>query len=81
MIDLFMDLFSINGHNSSEAVKTGGYAGMSRGTRDIIKMMGPLGIDNLIRNWHTSGLKSTLNWYSGVTPNNFILPNKSTWEE
>lgn len=81
MIDLFMDLLSINGHDSAESVKTGGYAGMSRGTRDIIKILGPTGIDNVVRNWHTSGIKSTLNWYSGVTPNNFILPNKSTWEE
>ena len=81
MIDLFMDLLSINGHDSSTPVKTGGYSGMSRGTRDLIKIAGPLGIDNLVRNWHTSGLKSTLNWYSGITPNNFILPNKSTWEE
>lgn len=81
MIDLFMDLLSINGHDSSASVKTGGYSDMSRGTRDLIKIAGPLGIDNLVRNWHTNGLKSTLNWYSGITPNNFILPNKSTWEE
>lgn len=79
-IDLFMDLLSINGHDSSEYIKTGGYSGMTRGTRDLLKIAGPTGIDNLVRNWHTSGIKSTLNWYSGVTPNSFILPNKSTWE-
>lgn len=81
MIDLFMDLLSINGHNANETVKTGGYSIMTRGTRDLIKIGGPLGVDNLVRNWHVNGLKSTLNWYSGITPNNFILPNKSTWEE
>ena len=81
MIDLFMDLLSINGHNANETVKTGGYSTMTRGTRDLIKIGGPLGVDNLVRNWHVNGLKSTLNWYSAITPNNFILPNKSTWEE
>jgi len=54
---------------------------MTRGTRDIIKIASPLGVDNIVRNWHTSGIKSTLNWYSGVSPNNLLIPNKSTWEK
>lgn len=80
-LELFMDLFEINGHDRNEVVRSGGYKGMTRGTRDIMKITGATGIDNVIRNWHTSGLKSTLNWYSGVSPNNFLIPNKTTWEK
>ena len=80
-LELFMDLFEINGHDRNEMVRSGGYKGMTRGTRDIMKITGATGIDNIIRNWHTSGIKSTLNWYQGVSPNNFLIPNKSTWEK
>lgn len=80
-LDLFMDLFEINGHDRNEIVKTGGYSGMSRGTRDILKITGFTGIDNLVRGWHTSGIKSTLNWYQGVSPNNLLIPSKSVWLE
>jgi hypothetical protein len=62
-------------------VRSGGYKGINRGTRDIMKITGATGIDNIIRNWHTSGIKSTLNWYQGVAPNNFLIPNKTTWEQ
>ena len=80
-LELFMDLFEINGHDRNEMVRSGGYKGMTRGTRDIMKITGATGIDNVIRNWHTSGIKSTLNWYQGVAPNNFLIPNKTTWEQ
>ena len=80
-LELFMDLFEINGHDRNETVRSGGYKGMTRGTRDIMKITGATGVDNIIRNWHTSGIKSTLNWYSGIAPNNFLIPNKTTWEE
>jgi hypothetical protein len=80
-LELFMDLFEINGHDRSEVVKTGGYAGMTRGTRDILKITGFTGIDNVVRGWHTSGIKSTLNWYGNVSPNNFLVPSKSAWLE
>lgn len=80
-LELFMDLFEINGHDRNELVRSGGYKGMTRGTRDIMKITGATGIDNIIRNWHTSGIKSTLNWYQGVAPNNFLIPNKTTWEQ
>lgn len=80
-LELFMDLFEINGHDRSEMVKTGGYAGMTRGTRDVLKITGFTGIDNVVRGWHTSGIKSTLNWYGNVSPNNFLVPSKSKWLE
>ena len=80
-LELFMDLFEINGHDRNELVRSGGYKGMTRGTRDVMKITGATGIDNVIRNWHTSGIKSTLNWYQGISPNNFLIPNKSTWEK
>lgn len=78
-LELFMDLFEINGHDRNEVIKSGGYSGMSRGTRDVLKITGFTGIDNVVRVWHTSGIKSTLNWYQGVSPNNFLIPTKSTW--
>lgn len=80
-LELFMDLFEINGHDRNEAIKTGGYRGMTRGTRDILKITGFTGVDNLVRGWHTSGIKSTLNWYGNVSPNNFLVPSKSAWLE
>lgn len=80
-LELFMDLFEINGHDRNEVVRSGGYKGMTRGTRDIMKITGATGMDNVIRNWHTSGIKSTLNWYQQVSPNSFLIPNKSTWEK
>ena len=80
-LELFMDLFEINGHDRSEVIKSGGYRGMTRGTRDILKITGFTGIDNVVRGWHTSGIKSTLNWYGQVTPNNFLIPSKKVWME
>lgn len=80
-LELFMDLFEINGHDRTDLVKNGGYSGMTRGTRDVLKITGFTGIDNLVRGWHTSGIKSTLNWYQGVSPNNFLIPSKSVWLE
>lgn len=80
-LELFMDLFEINGHDNQELVKTGGYRGMTRGTRDVLKITGFTGIDNVVRGWHTSGIKSTLNWYGNVSPNNFLVPSKSAWLE
>ena len=80
-LELWMDLFEINGHDKREVVKTGGYRGMTRGTRDILKITGFTGIDNVVRGWHTSGIKSTLNWYQQVSPNNFLIPTKTVWME
>lgn len=80
-LELFMDLFEINGHNRNDLVKSGGYKGMTRGTRDVLKITGFTGIDNVVRGWHTSGIKSTLNWYQNVSPNNFIVPTQTVWKE
>lgn len=80
-LELWMDLFEINGHDKSELVRSGGYSGMTRGTRDVLKITGFTGIDNVVRGWHTSGIKSTLNWYGQVSPNNFLIPSKATWKK
>lgn len=77
VFNLWMDLFGINGHDKHEEIKQGGYKGMSRGTRDIMKITSPTGIHNLIRNWRTPGIKSTLNWYQRISPNSFLIPNKA----
>jgi len=65
------DLFS---QRADEEIKSGGYKHMTRGTRDILKIMSPLGIDNLVRQWHTEGIKSTFRYYRSMAPTSAIVP-------
>lgn len=73
-----IDLFS---QRSDEEIKTGGYKGMTRGTRDILKLTSPLGFDNLVRQWHTEGLKSTFNFYRQMAPTNLLVPTTTEYNE
>lgn len=72
------DLFS---QRAGEEIKTGGYKHMTRGTRDILKLLSPLGFDNLVRQWHTDGLKSTFNFYRGMAPTNSLIPTQTEYNE
>lgn len=76
--DLALDMFSQHG---SDEIKTGGYKHMTRRTRDILKLTSAFGFDNLVRQWHTDGIKSTFNYYRKLTPTSAIVPSQSEWNE
>lgn len=78
MWGLVIDLFS---QRTGEEIKSGGYKHMTRGTRDILKILSPLGVDNIVRSWHTDGIKSTLNYYRSLTPTSALVPSQSEWNE
>lgn len=66
---------------TDEEVKSGGYKHMTRGTRDILKILSPLGFDNIVRSWHTAGIKSTFNYYRGLTPTNALVPSQEEYNQ
>lgn len=76
--DLSMDMFSQHG---DDEIKTGGYKHMTRRTRDVLKLTSAFGFDNLVRQWHTDGIKSTFNYYRKLTPTSAIVPSQSEWNE
>lgn len=78
MWGFIIDLFS---QRADEKIKTGGYKHMTRGTRDLLKLFSPLGVDNLVRSWHTDGIKSTFNFYRKLAPTNAIVPSQQEWNE
>lgn len=67
--------------SSDDLITTGGYKGTTRITRDILKLSSPLGVDNIVRQWHTDGLKSTFNYYRGTVPSKFIIPTQEEYNE
>ena len=54
---------------------------MSRATRDICKIFAATGIDNIIRDFHTAGVKSKFNFYRGLAPISSILPTQEEWNK
>ena len=76
--DLSLDMFS---QHADEEIKTGGYKHMTRRTRDVLKLTSAFGVDNLVRQWHTDGIKSTFNYYRKLTPTSAIVPSQSEWNE
>ena len=71
-------MFSQHG---GDEIKTGGYKHMTRRTRDVLKLTSAFGFDNLVRQWHTDGIKSTFNYYRKLTPTSAIVPSQSEWNE
>ena len=76
--DLSLDMFS---QHADDEIKTGGYKHMTRRTRDVLKLGSAFGVDNLVRQWHTDGIKSTFNYYRKLTPTSAIVPSQSEWNE
>ena len=76
--DLSLDMFS---QHADDEIKTGGYKHMTRRTRDVLKLTSAFGVDNLVRQWHTDGIKSTFNYYRKLTPTSAIVPSQSEWNE
>lgn len=64
-----------------EEVTSGGYQHMSRATRDLCKIFAATGIDNIIRDFHTAGVKSKFNFYRGLAPISSILPTQEEWNQ
>ena len=64
-----------------EEVTSGGYQHMSRATRDICKIFAATGIDNIIRDFHTAGVKSKFSFYRGLAPISSILPTQEEWNK
>lgn len=78
MWGLVIDLFN---QRADEEIKTGGYKHMTRGTRDLLKLFSATGVDNLVRSWHTDGIKSTFNFYRKLAPTSAIVPSQEQWNE
>ena len=76
--DLSLDMFS---QHADDEIKTGGYKHMTRRTRDVLKLGSAFGVDNLVRQWHTDGIKTTFNYYRKLTPTSAIVPSQSEWNE
>lgn len=76
--DLALDMFS---QHAEDEIKTGGYKHMTRRTRDVLKLTSAFGVDNLVRQWHTDGIKSTFNYYRKLTPTSAIVPSQQEWNE
>lgn len=81
IIDLSIDLAGINGRTPRQQINRAGYNGMSRGTRDFMKITKFTGIDNIIKQTHVEGIKSTYGWYSNMSPNDFYVPTSDEWKE
>ena len=79
--DWIMDLFEFNGGDVRKPIRSGAYKGMSHGTRDILKLAANTGIDNIMRNWSVDGLKTTYNYYRGLSPTSSFIPSKSEYNE
>jgi hypothetical protein len=67
--------------HADDEIKTGGYKHMTRRTRDVLKLGSAFGVDNLVRQWHTDGIKTTFNYYRKLTPTSAIVPSQSEWNE
>jgi len=75
--DVGLDL--LNPEKSSEVIRSGGYKGMTRGTRDILKVLSATGVDNLVRSFHTDGVRATFNYYRKLSPTSMYVPGMEEW--
>lgn len=67
-----------------EPIRSGGYKSMSKGTKDILKFLsffpGVAMLDNIIRDCHVSGLKSTFNYYKSQSIIPYFIPSMKQWK-
>lgn len=64
-----------------DPITTGGYRGMTRGTKDICNVLSAAGINNIVKAWHVSGRKSSFNYYSQQGLNRFFVQSQSDYED
>ena len=81
MFDFTTDIFR---GNLREPIRSGGYKSMSKGTKDILKFLsffpGVAMLDNIIRDCHVSGLKSTFNYYKSQSIIPYFIPSMKQWK-
>ena len=82
MFDFTTDIFR---GNLREPIRSGGYKSMSKGTKDILKFLsfvpGVAMLDNIIRDCHVSGLKSTFNYYKSQSIIPYFIPSMKQWKK
>lgn len=64
-----------------DPITTGGYRGMTRGTKDICNVLSATGINNIVKAWHVAGRKSSFNFYSQQGLNRFFVQSQSDYED
>lgn len=64
-----------------DPITTGGYRGMSRGTKDICNVLSATGLNNVVKAWHVAGRKSSFNFYSQQGLNRFFIQSQSDYED
>ena len=81
MFDFAIDIFR---GDLREPIRSGGYKSMSKGTKDILKFLsffpGVAMLDNIIRDCHVSGLKSTFNYYKSQSIIPYFIPSMKQWK-
>lgn len=76
--DLGKDL--ITGDINNE-IRSGGYKGMSKGTKDFLQMFSHVPINNIIKDFHVGGLKSTFNYYRNQSVLPVFIPSMKEWKD
>lgn len=64
-----------------DPITTGGYRGMTRGTKDICNVLSATGLNNIVKAWHVAGRKSSFNFYSQQGLNRFFVQSQSDYED
>lgn len=64
-----------------DPITTGGYRGMTRGTKDICNVLSATGLNNIVKAWHVAGRKASFNFYSQQGLNRFFVQSQSDYED
>ena len=62
-------------------IKSGGYKGMSKGTKDVLATFSHIPINNIVKDFHVGGLKSTFNYYRNQSVLPFFIPSMKEWKD
>lgn len=76
--DLVKDI--VTGDINTE-IKSGGYKGMSKGTKDVLAAFSHIPINNIVKDFHVGGLKSTFNYYRNQSVLPFFIPSMREWKD
>lgn len=76
--DLVKDI--VTGDINTE-IKSGGYKGMSKGTKDVLATFSHIPINNIVKDFHVGGLKSTFNYYRNQSVLPFFIPSMREWKD